>query len=322
MLQSKIRLLQLFAEGGEGGGEGMGESAVDATQQEQTREDRLAELGVPQDKIRRRSKAPVAETAPVVESADNSQDETATAGEAPQSQRMSWKQIMEDPEYNKEMQKTIQSRLKASKATEDKMAKVAPMLEVLSNYYGVDPNDIDALTGAFSSDDHYYEDKAIELGVPVETARRLDQLERSEQKRQEEQQQTFQQQAIANHLQGLQSQAEELKKTFPSFDLQAELQNNEAFRRLTAPGVGISVQDAYYAVHRAEIQAAQAQVTAQTVAQKMSKGIASGSRRPVENGAGSQAPSVTTSSYRNMSKAQRDELKARIRRGERIIPGR
>ena len=46
--------LQLFAEGGDGGGEGAaaGDNAVDAGQQ------RLLELGVPAEKIRKRAKKP------------------------------------------------------------------------------------------------------------------------------------------------------------------------------------------------------------------------------------------------------------------------
>jgi len=51
------------------------------------------------------------------------------------------------------------------------------------------------------------------------------------------------------HIEGLRQEGEELKKTFPNFDLQNELQN-PVFRRMTAPGSGLTVADAYYAVHR------------------------------------------------------------------------
>jgi hypothetical protein len=94
---------------------------------------------------------------------------------------------------------------------------------------------------------------------------------------------------------------------------------------MTSPNIGISVEDAYYAIHRNEIQTAAMQVTAQKTAEKISNAIASGSRRPDESGAGSQAPSVSTFDYRNASREQREALKKRINeaaaRGEKLYPG-
>ena len=115
-----------------------------------------------------------------------------------------------------------------------------------------------------------------------------------------------------------------MKKVFPNFDLRTELQN-PAFARMTSPNVGISVEDAYYAIHRNEIQQASMRATAQQTAQKISNSIQAGQRRPTENGTSSQAPSVTTFNYRNASKEQREALKRQIReagaRGEKVYPG-
>ena len=116
------------------------------------------------------------------------------------------------------------------------------------------------------------------------------------------------------------------QKRLVSFDLRKELQN-PVFARMTAPGTGImSVEDAYRAVHRKEIEAAQSQVIAQQTAQKISNAIQAGSRRPDENGTSGQSPSVTTFDYSKASKAQRDALKQQIRaaaaRGEKLYPGR
>ena len=122
----------------------------------------------------------------------------------------------------------------------------------------------------------------------------------------------------------LEQQGEAMKKTFPNFDLRTELQN-PVFARMTAPGVGLSVEDAYYAVHRNEIQTASMQVAAQKTAQKISNSIQAGSRRPAESGTSGQAPSVTTFDYRKASPEQREALKKRIReaaaRGEKVYPG-
>lgn len=324
--------LQLFAgEGaGDGGGEGAatGESAVDAGQQ------RLRELGVPEDKIRRRAQrsaaklpAGAARTAPQPQQPQQTSEQAAAAENPTEEKtdkptRMSWEEIMADPEYNKQMQQTVQSRLRSAKGAEESLAKITPALELLARKHNLDPAnmDYDALAKAISNDESYYEDKALEMGVDIETAKKIDQQERDTARQQRQEQQTIEQQKIQRHFESLQQQGEALKKVFPKFDLQKELQN-PAFIRMTAPNVGISVEDAYYAVHRKEIMSAGMQVTAQKTAQKLSNSIQAGSRRPTEAGTSGQAPSVTTFDYRSMSPEQRKALKDRIRSGEKIYPG-
>jgi hypothetical protein len=162
------------------------------------------------------------------------------------------------------------------------------------------------------------------MGVSVETAMKIDQQERDTARQQREQARTLEQQKFQQHIMKLEQQGEALKKVFPNFDLRTELQN-PAFARMTSPNVGISVEDAYYAVHRNEIQTAAMQVTAQKTAQKISNDIQAGNRRPSENGTSGQAPSVTTFDYRNATPEQRNAFKAHIRseaaQGRKVYPG-
>ena len=327
--------LQLFGgEGasGEGGGEAStGDNATAAAEQ------RLRELGVPEDKIRKRAskvaakmpQAP-AKAEPVAQEATEEQtapaEETPTEAKTETPARMSWDDIMKDPEYNKQMQAVVQSRLKSAKGAEESLGKLAPALEVLARKYNLDPAnmDYDTLAKKISDDDDYYQEKALEMGVSVETAKKLDQMERDSVREKAQQEKTLQEQKIQQHIIKLEQQGEALKKVFPSFDLRKELQN-PAFSRMVSPGVGLSVEDAYYAVHRKEIQASASQVIAQQTAQKISNSIQAGSRRPDESGASSQAPSVSTFNYRTASREQREALKQRIRqaaaRGEKLYPG-
>ena len=330
MFKNKWLNLQLFAgEGaGDGGGEGAatGESAVDPGQQ------RLMELGVPEAKIRK-NRAYKLNATPATQKQEPQKQEQAAAAENPAEEktntatRMSWDEIMADPEYNKQMQATIQGRLRSAKGAEEALGKLTPALELLARQEGLDPEnlDYDALAKAISNNKSYYEDKALEMGVSVETAMQIDQQERDTARQQREQERTIEEQKMQRHFQSLQQQGEAMKKTFPNFDLMKELKN-PAFVRMTAPDVGISVEDAYYAVHRNEIQTASMQVAAQKTAQKLSNSIQAGNRRPSENGTSGQAPSVTTFDYRNASPEQRAELKRQIRayaaRGEKLYPGR
>ena len=322
--------LQLFA--GEGAGDGGGEGAATGVEAADPGRQRLLELGVPAEKLRKNraytlntpaKKAAVAEQ---TETQEPKQTQAAAASpteektDAPA--RMSWDEIMADPEYNKQMQAVVQSRLRSAKGAEETLGKLAPALELLARKHGMDPAkpDYDALVQAIRDDDSFYEDKALEMGVSVETAKKIDQQAQDNAIKQRQEAVTLEQQKIQNHIMSLERQGEELKKVFPNFDLRTELQN-PAFARMTSPNMGLSVEDAYYAVHRKEIMATGMQVTAQKTAQMISNSIQAGTRRPAEAGTTGQAPSVTTFDYRNASQQQREALKRRIRSGEKIYPG-
>ena len=318
--------LQLFA--GEGAGDGGGEGAATGVEAADPGRQRLLELGVPADKLRKNraytlnapaKKAAAAEQTGTTEpAAQQAAAASPTEEKTDAPARMSWDEIMADPEYNKQMQSVVQSRLRSAKGAEETLGKLAPALELLARKHGMDPAkpDYDALVQAIRDDDSFYEDKALEMGVSVETAKQI------EQKAQDNaiQQRTLEQQKIQNHIMSLEQQGEELKNVFPNFDLRTELQN-PAFARMTSPNMGLSVEDAYYAVHRKEIMATGMQVTAQKTAQMISNSIQAGTRRPAEAGTTGPAPSVTTSAYRTASREAREYLKRRIRSGEKIYPG-
>lgn len=344
----KLFMLDLQLFGGEGAGagapgaSGAGEGGQATTGENATAaaEQRLRELGVPEDKAKRRastvaSKMPKQTAQPAAEQKTEetevvsapTEDNTPTEDTKGQSSRMSWDEIMKDPEYNKQMQAVVQSRLKSAKGAEEALGKMAPAIEVMARKYGLDPNnmDYDALAKAINDDDAYYEDKALEMGVSVETAKKVDQMERDTERQKAMEQRTLQEQMLQQHYSSLVRQGEAMKKVFPNFDLHKELEN-PVFARMTAPGKGLmSVEDAYKAVHHDELQLAGMQVTAQKTAEKISNAIASGSRRPDESGASSQAPSVSTFDYAKASRDQREafkkDLRARLARGEKVYPG-
>lgn len=349
LFNSKWLNLQLFA--GEGtGGEGVegaaatGETAA-AIPGQQSEEDRLSALGVPKEvlekRAQRRSKHPntvtaarsaapqnEAKNAQQVAAAETQTEETAadTGEETPTAPKMTWDEVLKNEEFNREIQKIVQARLRTSKVAEENLQKLAPALELLARQHGQDVENLDyeALANAISNDNQFYEDKAFELGITVEEAKQKDQQERSNARQQRQEEQTLEQQRFQRHIKGLQQQGEAMKTVFPNFNLMEELKN-PAFARMTAPNVGISVADAYYAVHRNEIQFASMQAATQQAMQQAANAVQAGQNRPAENGTSAQAPSVTTFNYRNASREQRDALKKRIyeaqARGEKIYPG-
>lgn len=351
MSHNKWFWLQLFAGEGAGasaGGEGGGDGAVSgANEGLDAGDQQLLELGVPAEKLRKRAKRQPAKvpegavrTTPMEVQEQKSQEQVATAETNPTEEktegntadpttptRMSWEEIVADPEYNKQIQAVVRSRLKEANGAKESLDKLTPALEVLARRHGLDVENLDyeALAKAINDDDAYYEEKALEMGVSVETAKRIDNQERDDARKKREDERNIEEMRIRNHLISLEQQGEALKKVFPNFDLRTELQN-PYFARMTAPGTGVmSVEDAYYAVHRKEIDAARSQVIAQQTTQKISNAIQAGSRRPDENGTSGQSPSVTTFDYAKASKAQRDAIKAKIyaaaARGEKVYPG-
>lgn len=220
-------------------------------------------------------------------------------------------------EYSKRTSATIQERVKNIKASEETLSKLTPALEMLYQQKGIAPGDVDALVKALTDDDSLYEEEALQRGIPVETLKQMKQLERETGLLKRQSEERAQRELFDRHIQGLVEQSKELQQLYPGFNLQQELQN-ETFARLTGPNSGISVKQAYYAVHQQEIEAAQAAAIAQRTAMDMSRSIQSGSSRPQENGLGSSNPVSLSDNPANWSAQRRKEIAARAKAGESI----
>lgn len=203
--------------------------------------------------------------------------------------RMTWEQIKADPEYSACMQEMVRDRVKNIKKAQSDMQTLEPALRLLAQQHGMDPEKPD------------YSALARAVTEQADIRPRLEQ-----------------------HLRTLMDQEKALREKFPGFRLERELQD-PTFVRLTAPGTGISLEDAYYTVHRRQITEAALGVTARRTAQRISNALRAGGGRPEENGTAAAAPSVSSFDYRSASREQREALKSRIRlagaRGEKIYPG-
>ena len=124
---------------------------------------------------------------------------------------------------------------------------------------------------------------------------------------------------VRGHFDSLQRQGREMASKYAGFDLQKEL-DNPMFFKLTGPQVGLSVEDAYMAMHHRELTRAIAEGTRR----ELSNSIRAGGVRPVEHGRTASAATVTTFDYRNADRAQRKAFKQEIyraaARGEKIYP--
>ena len=221
-------------------------------------------------------------------------------------------------QYSKKVQDTIQKRLKGTQETVDKFNSMTPMLEMLSRKYGVDASDVEALSKAIQEDDAYYEDEAMEMGITVQQLKEIRKLERENAEFKKMQTEQENKAKAAQLVSAWQEQAQQTKSVYPSFDMDAEMQNPQFVNLLRS---NVDVRTAFEVLHKDEIIPAAMQYTAQQTKSKIAKSIASGSNRPAENGISSQSAARVKSDVTQLSKADREEIYRRAARGEKITFG-
>jgi hypothetical protein len=220
--------------------------------------------------------------------------------------------------YARDVQGAIQDRFKNQQAQTETLAKLQPMLSALAKQKGVAEGDLDGLSKAILDDDSLYEEEADAAGMTVERYKLMKQLENENARLREREQQDRENALLRQHFQNLTQQAEELKKTFPDFDLMRELQDPK-FRRLTDRNSGLTLADAYYAVHHAELEPQAMAYGIQRAQQQISRTLQANAQRPTEGASQGRAPANISVSPRQMTRAQRQALRERAARGEEIV---
>ena len=217
--------------------------------------------------------------------------------------------------YGKRVQSTVQSRLKGTNDTIKRAHSYDPVHELLSQKYGVDAADAEGLLHAIEEDNSFYEDEALERGLSVEQLKQIKKMERENATLRRQMQDNQQRENADRIYSQWMSQADETREIYPSFDLDAEMQNEEFMKLL---GSGIGVQTAYEVLHKDDILHAGMQYAAKTAERKVSNAVAANSRRPVENGASKGVPAKTSIDPSKLTNEQMDEYIRRARNGERI----
>lgn len=307
--------LQLFAgEGASSGGDGGDGSS---TSGEAAGTDSMESLGIPKEKLEKYRSAKARQAVkpqveePAVEPEAPEQDDAAAPEEEKASQAPNWDEAIKNPEFNQRIQDIVQRRVANMRGTIDALT---PALETLGQKYGMDVSDvskpdfISALVEKINSDDSYFENRAEEMGSSPETARKVFQAELAEKRRET----SAQEEMLRRHFDDLTRQGEILKQKYPDFDLQRELEDPR-FRRMTAPGGGWNVEQAFNAVHHDEIMKAAQEATARQAAQAISNNIQSGKNLPAENGSVQRSAVETQPKlYSQMTPDERRIYKAQL----------
>jgi len=219
--------------------------------------------------------------------------------------------------YNRDVQETIQRRFKNQADAQAVLDKLMPAINALAKQRGIEEGNLDAFVENVEKDDSLIEDAAAEAGMTVESYRTMEQLRQENERYQAEKQASQREEALRAHYAKLTQQAEALKARIPGFNLAAELQN-DTFLRLTSPEGGLDVETAYYAIHHRELEPQAMAYGIQKAQEQMAQTIQANRARPAEGALkGGQATNFQIDP-RTMTKAQRQDLIRRARRGERI----
>lgn len=221
-----------------------------------------------------------------------------------------------EKEYNAALQKAVRGRLRGAEAQKQQMEKLLPIVSWIGQIYGMDTSDmskvdLDALGEKLSQDNRWYEQEAAQEGLPVDAMRRIKNAERENARLKQESAQMRAEEEQRQRFAALQESFAEVQQRYPQADLSAELGNRAFMSLLTA---GFDPMQAYEAAHYRDLQQAAMQYGMQrTVAQVQANGM-----RPQEGALGSPAGRETKIDPRKLTPQQREEIRKRVARGERI----
>lgn len=238
-----------------------------------------------------------------------------------------------DKEIKADFQQAFNERFKEFKTKEQALQQqvdsyrqtMAPLLDK----YGLSEDATqEQIAEAIKADNANFSRQAMQAGLSTDAYR--ENFYANQQKRAQEQavaeqaaaqQQAAEQQqreeAMRKTYDAWQEQSKELQKNFPQFDLRAEVQGNERFRKLLEGGA--SVQEAYYGANFDRIASGLVAATRQQSVRDGAAAVANNRARPAEGGQTSGVGVRTGTDVANMTGDQIMALIARAERGEKIV---
>lgn len=334
--------LQTFADGGAGDGAaatGTAEGEAAPAVQEPTlrpAQERMARRSRP-GKAAKAAAVPAAAAAPAEEAAaeeEKPQSVQEAEGEGAQAEkkaadpaekRRAFGKLMQG-EYAEEFEEAMQRAAQIAREGIRQDPAVKDLMDALGEAYGVDVEDLAALTAAVKSgkvkNDEYYETLAAEKGISVKTAREMDRMESELQRANAQKQREEQMRLAAEHQRRAnavraqwEAEAQRLAQKYPAFELDAVLQN-PAVADMIRRGIGLEA--AYRAAYFDELMENQTAMTAKQVERGVAARIQQRGARPAENGTKPGGAVETKMDVAHMTRAQRAALAKRAQRGERI----
>lgn len=242
-----------------------------------------------------------------------------TTSDALEAKRTAYRNLVEGEykdQYTQDIQRIIDRRFKETKTLQTQVDGYQPIIDMLTQRYGVDASDMKALQAAIENDDAYWTEAADEAGMSVQQFKEFQRLERENKALVEQQRRRENQAAVDRTYQKWQAEAEALKQKYAGFDVQKELQNPDFASLLRS---GVPMEHAFKVVHMDEMMSDAMSTAAQTVERRVTDTIRARGTRPVENGSAGQSATLVRDDVSKLTKKERQEIARRVGRGETII---
>ena len=221
--------------------------------------------------------------------------------------------------YEERLRAQLDRRMKGAQRDMDLLkgqnARYNGLAQAIAQRYGIDATDMDGLEKAVREDQSWLEEQAAKNGLTLEQQRHINELE-AKNREFEAARQAAERQAEKDKIQAQWMQeAEALKQTFPDFDLATEAQNKDFIDLISK---NVPMEMAYKLVHQDEILSGAIQYAVQRTADNVAASVRANGLRPTEGAGRGSAPASAHFDVNNMTREQREELKRRALRGERV----
>ena len=302
--KTRFRLLQLFADGGaEGNAAGTEAGATEGVAAPQSGDLPVTFL----DEGTQAEEVPAAEEQKATEAPDLDAEFDAL--------------IKKDGKfadiYKKRVEKVVKGRLKDSKEQAETLQKSQRVMQKLAQVYGVDPADFEAVEKAIDSDDNLYTQAAMDADMSVEAYKELMRTKAENAVYKKAQEEQLRQERIDETYRKWISDSEEVKKVYPNFDLETELQN-PVFNGLLRNG--FPVQNAYESAHIQELMTSAMQAGVSVAERKIANNVAANQARPEENAGSRNSTATVKRDVASLTPEELDEID-RMSRKRRITLG-
>ena len=217
--------------------------------------------------------------------------------------------------FNKRVKSIVDRRTKNSGELAKYKNDTQELLTLLAGKYGVNSDDISAVTKAVQEDDSFFEEAAYKEGMTIEQYKYKLKLEKENEALRNEKQRAETERAASERLKSWYDQAEKLTGLYPEFNLETEAKNPGFVKLLQS---GIDVRTAYEVIHNDEIVNGAMRITADAVKKQVTDNIRARGMRPAENGSGASAATIVKKDPSKFTKEDRAEIARRARRGEVI----
>lgn len=293
---SAIFNLQLFADGGASAGASAGNGADGGVNNGSG--DPYEALGIPAKAKHIVDKMPKNKPDETTNTQTNENSEETPTDET--SQKKAFRDIIDEygDEAKEYMNNAFSKRLSKYKGIEEENAKMKEILNLQNIRYGLDTESksyLDDYMSAVQNDSEIFEEKAMEAGMSVNEYMKVQRAEQIIKDNIKREQMRKQDEFTQNHIHNLVKQSETLKSEFPNFNIENEIANPQ-FKKLVDPpelgGAGLSVRNAFFALHNGDIMKATMNNAVNQAAINTANAVQTNKSRPPENGL-SSAQTVT-----------------------------